>query len=70
MHVSDLLRFVNQETGFLNAFEHVRNPQANNISINNNLIASLIANGANYGLYRMAHISDRSYEQLRELYST
>jgi TnpA family transposase len=66
VHVSDLLRFVDQETGFLNAFEHVRNPQANNESVNNNLIASLIANGTNYGLYRMAHISDRSYEQLRQ----
>jgi len=65
VHVSDLLRFVNQEISFLNAFEHVRNPQSNNTSINNNLIASLIANGTNYGLYRMAHISDRSYEQLR-----
>jgi len=66
VHVSDLLRFVDQEIGFLKAFEHVRNPQANNTSINNNLIASLIANGTNYGLYRMAHISDRSYEQLRQ----
>jgi hypothetical protein len=28
----------------------------------NNLIAAIIANGTNYGLYRMAHISDRSYE--------
>jgi len=65
VHVSDLLRFVNQEISFLKAFEHVRNPQSNNTSINNNLIASLIANGTNYGLYRMAHISDRSYEQLR-----
>jgi len=69
VHVSDLLRFVNQETDFLKAFEHVRNPQANNASINNNLIASLIANGTNYGLYRMAHISDRSYEQLRQTQS-
>lgn len=66
VHVSDLLRFVDQEIGFLNAFEHVRNPQTNNTSINNNLIASLVANGTNYGLYRMAHISDRSYEQLRQ----
>ncbi|MAT94462.1 MAG: Tn3 family transposase, partial [Halioglobus sp.] len=31
----------------------------------NNLIAAIIANGTNYGLYRMAHISDRSYEELR-----
>ena len=66
VHIADLLRFVEQETKFLNAFKHVRNPQGSSLSIHNNLIASIIANGTNFGLYRMAHISDRSYEQLRQ----
>lgn len=29
------------------------------------MVSKAIANGTNYGLYRMAHISDRSYEELR-----
>lgn len=66
VHVADLLRFVEQETQFLYAFEHVRNHQTANPSMHNDLIASIIANGTNFGLYRMAHISDRSYEQLRQ----
>jgi len=64
-HVADILRFTHQKTGFLNAFEHIRNPSMNHNGIHHDLIASIIANGTNYGLYRMAHISDRSYEKLR-----
>ncbi|HEB26710.1 MAG TPA: Tn3 family transposase [Porticoccus sp.] len=67
VHVVDLLRFVDRETGYLNAFEHVRVPQAHNEATKNNLVATLIGNGTNYGLHRMAHISDRSYEDLRQI---
>ena len=65
VNVADLLRFVDQETDFIGSFEHVRKVQANQDLNSNNLIAAIIANGTNYGLYRMAHISDRTYEQLR-----
>jgi TnpA family transposase len=65
VNVADLLRFVDQETDFIGSFEHVRKVQANQNLNSNNLIAAIIANGTNYGLYRMAHISDRTYEQLR-----
>ncbi len=63
--VAELLRFVDQETQFLSAFEHVRQVQSKQEVNPNNLVATIIANGTNYGLFRMAHISDRSYEQLR-----
>lgn len=65
VNIADLIRFVNQETGFLDTFDHVRQVQARQAVNANNLIATIIANGTNYGLYRMAHISDRSYEELR-----
>ncbi len=65
VNVAELLRFVDQETQFLSGFEHVRQIQSQQEVNSNNLIAAIIANGTNYGLYRMAHISDRSYEQLR-----
>lgn len=65
VNIADLIRFVDQETGFLDTFDHVRQVQARQAVNANNLIATIIANGTNYGLYRMAHISDRSYEELR-----
>lgn len=65
VNIADLMRFVGQETGFLGAFEHVRQVQSKDEANANNLIAAIIANGTNYGLYRMAYISDRSYEALR-----
>jgi TnpA family transposase len=65
VNIADLIRYVDQETEFLGAFDHVRQVQSNQEVNTNNLIAAIIANGTNYGLYRMAHISDRSYEELR-----
>ena len=65
VNIADLIRFVDTETGLLDAFDHVRQVQSNQEANANNLIAAIIANGTNYGLYRMAHISDRSYEELR-----
>ncbi|HBC36749.1 MAG TPA: Tn3 family transposase [Marinobacter adhaerens] len=65
VNIADLMRFVDQETGFLDTFDHVRQVRARQAVNANNLIAAIIANGTNYGLYRMAHISDRSYEELR-----
>lgn len=65
IHIVELLRLVDRETGYLNAFEHVRIPQDHDESTRNNLVATLIGNGTNYGLHRMAHISDRSYDDLR-----
>lgn len=70
INIADLMRFVDQETGFLDAFDHVRQVQARQAVNANNLIAAIIANGMNYGLYRMAHISDRSYEELRSTQAT
>ena len=63
--VADILGFVDQQTQFLSAFEHVSQVQSKQPVNPNNLIAAIVANGTNYGLYRMANISDRSYEELR-----
>lgn len=67
MGIVDLLKFVQQKTGFLDAFSHI---SANHdvLSINHDdLIACVLANGTNYGLYKMANISDRSVGKLRSV---
>jgi len=65
-HIGDLLRYVDRETGFLDCFEHIRGVQARDAAIDRHLLAGIIANGTNYGLYKMAAISDCAYEPLRQ----
>jgi TnpA family transposase len=65
INISDVLRLVDKETEFLSSFEHVRQVQSEQTRHQNDLLAALIGNGTNYGLYGLANISDRSYEQLR-----
>lgn len=65
INVADILRLVDRETDFLSHFEHVRQVQSGQNNHINDLLAAIIGNGTNYGLYGMASISDRSYEQLR-----
>jgi len=67
INIADVLRLVDKETGFLSSFEHVRQVQSEQIRHRNDLLAALIGNGTNYGLYGLANISDRSYEQLRRV---
>lgn len=67
VNLADLLRYVHQEVRCLDAFTHVRGMPTRDPVIMNNLMASIIANGTNYGLYKMAHISDRSYDQMRQV---
>lgn len=65
INISDVLRLVDKETEFLTSFEHVRQVQAEQTRHQNDLLAALIGNGTNYGLYGLVNISDRSNEQLR-----
>lgn len=67
VNIAELLRFVDKNTEFLSCFEHVRKIQSGQSGNMNDLLASIIGNGTNYGLYGMASISDRSYEQLRSV---
>ena len=65
INITDVLRYVDQETGFLDNFEHVLPIQSKGRANVNDLLAVIIGNGTNYGLYGMANISDRSYDQLK-----
>lgn len=67
INIADVLRYVDQETGFLDYFEHVLPVQSKGRASVNDLLAVIIGNGTNYGLYGMANISDRSYDQLKSL---
>lgn len=65
INIADVLRFVHQETGFIEHFEHVRQVQSGQSHHLNDLLAAIIGNGTYYGLHGMASISDRSYDHLR-----
>jgi len=67
INIADVLRYVDQETDFLNYFEHVLPIQSKGHANVNDLLAVIIGNGTNYGLYGMANISDRAYDQLRSI---
>ncbi len=67
INIADVLRYVDQETNFLNYFEHVLPIQSKGHANVNDLLAVIIGNGTNYGLYGMANISDRAYDQLRSI---
>lgn len=65
INIADVLRYVDQETGFLDCFEHVLPVRSKGHANVNDLLAVIIGNGTNYGLYGMANISDRAYDQLK-----
>jgi TnpA family transposase len=67
INIADVLRYVDQETRFMDCFEHVLPIQSKGHANINDLLAILIGNGTNYGLYGMANISDRAYEQLKTI---
>lgn len=66
-NIADVLRYVDHHTQFIDAFEHVRKSLPIRDGQLNNLLATIIANGTNYGIYTLANISDRHYNQLRSI---
>ena len=65
--IADVLRVVDRDTGFLDDFEHVLGMSSKSRLFEVDLVAILIANATNQGIYGIAEISDRSYEQLRTI---
>ncbi|MFT7261677.1 MAG: TnpA family transposase [Glaciecola sp.] len=65
MGIVELMTFVNQKTGYLDAFSHISAGKDSSSISNDDLIACILANGTNYGLFKMANISDRSVGKLR-----
>ena len=64
INIADVLRLVDKETRFLSSFEHVRQVQTEQTRHQNDLLAALIGNGTNYGLYGLANISDGTVKLL------
>ncbi|ABM20967.1 MULTISPECIES: Tn3 family transposase [Gammaproteobacteria] len=62
--VADVLRVVDQDTGFIDDFEHVLGMTSKSRQYEVDLLAILIANATNQGIYGIAQISDRTYDQL------
>ena len=62
--IADVLRYVEQETNFMQCFAHVLPIQKQVGANQDDLLAILIANATHRGVYGMAQISDRSYEHL------
>ncbi|MFK7731190.1 MAG: Tn3 family transposase [Pseudomonadales bacterium] len=67
INIADVLRYVHQETGFFDHFDHVLPVQPKGHTRMDDLLAVIIGNGTNYGAYGMANISDRSYSQLQSI---
>lgn len=67
INIVDVLLYVDQETGFLDHFKHVLPVQSKGRANVNDLLAVIIGNGTNYGLYGIANISDRAYDQLKSI---
>ena len=67
MGIVELMLFVDQKTGFLKSFTHISANKEKSLANKEDLIACILANGTNYGLYKMANISDRSMRKLRSV---
>lgn len=61
--IADVLRIVDRDTGFIDCFEHVLGVRKSR-NHEQDLLAILIGNATNQGIYGISQISDRTYEQL------
>lgn len=62
--IADMLRMVDRDTGFIDCFEHVLGAQSKSRAHEYDLLAILVGNATNQGIYGIAQISDRTYDQL------
>lgn len=67
--VADVLRMVDRDTKFIDCFKHVLNVQSKSRSHEYDLLAILVANATNQGIYGISQISDRTYNQLSTIQS-
>ena len=67
--VADVLRMVDRDTKFIDCFKHVLGAQSKSRSHEYDLLAILVANATNQGIYGISQISDRTYDQLSTIQS-
>jgi len=63
--IIELMRVVNQETNFFDEFTHFQSKYQRTQPNLNDILACILGNGTNFGLYKIANISDRSFNDLR-----
>ncbi len=62
--IASMLQLVDGHTNFLNAFTHLSPSNVSRKNDGQKLIACIVALGTNYGIGKMATISDMSYQEL------
>lgn len=67
--VADVLRIVDRDTKFIDCFKHVLGAQSKSRAQEYDLLAILVANATNQGIYGISQISDRAYDQLSTIQS-
>ncbi|WP_345860581.1 Tn3 family transposase [Shewanella algae] len=67
MGIIEIMDYVNRKTGYLDAFEGLSSQKRSTEAREGDLIACLFGNGANYGLHKIASVSDRSIGALRSV---
>lgn len=67
--VADVLRMVGRDAKFIDCFKHVLGAQSKSRSHEYDLLAILVANATNQGVYGISQISDRTYDQLSTIQS-
>ncbi len=67
MGIIEIMQFVNQKTNYLSAFTNVSSRKRSLKADNDDLIACLFGNAANYGANQFASTSDRSLGSLRSV---
>lgn len=65
--IVELMSFVNKQTGFMEGFQHATIIKEKDDMLIKDLIACVLGNATNYGLNKMANISDRSVGRLRSV---
>nr|WP_234418658.1 transposase [Dongshaea marina] len=68
--IIEIMNYVNQKTGYLSAFGAIASRKKSATAMEEDLIGCIFGNGANYGLHRMASISDRNLGSLRGVNDT
>ena len=62
--ISDLLNFVDEQSGFMSAFTHILDRYVKSEADNYRVSACIVAQGTNIGLSKMAEISDMNFHEL------
>ncbi len=65
INIADLLRFVNKECGFMRGFSHIKPHHSKGELDITAIIACLIANGTNLGVYKMAENCNLDYDRMQ-----